>query len=210
VDAGGNAAPHDQVSAIFSDAFTHANGAPDFVGIVPNLTQVDANMVNNIFNLPTAMNGQDQYYLHAFVILDKPAILYDDNPNTGEHVGVYVGQCGCPPTFNSETEVETDTNNRGLGEFARLPAGVVEVVFQVSDLSASSGIRLSVSYDGGLTTTTLSDDQIYRTLPVQDCVPVWFCDDGNIYTLDKSEAIVLDPKFDSLCKTECKQCVEGC
>ena len=209
-DNGGNAAPHGPVTSMFTDAETHVNGAPDLSGVISGFT-TDSNIIQQLdpeSPLLAGNTGTDQFIQKAYVICDGNTTYYDSNGNTGETVGVYVGQCGCPPKLVKEVAVNTGGGTPSfLGEFLTPPAGVICITTQVADLSVFGGFALTQSVNGG-EQTAVPEDSLYASAPQQYCVPVWVCDDGTIWNIDKTEQITLEAT-DSWCKTDCHVCPDS-
>lgn len=186
----GNAAPHDNVSNIFSDWRTHVNGDPDFETIVSTWSQTDSSLVGN-----ADANGQDQMLMYAYVLVTGQMTLYEDNTNSGERVGVYVGECcSYPPELVLETTSDTTGGaGSGLGEFATLGAGLHLLAFQLSDISAFAGLRLRYSTDLGATLQTFDASFSYPVKPkINVPIKAWLCEDGTIFNQDRTGTIEID------------------
>ena len=192
----GNAAPHDNVSNIFVDSAgnpnwrTHINGDADYEEIINTWSVADSSLVGNI-----DANGQDQMLVYAYVLVTEQMTLYEDNANSGERVGVYIGECcSYPPELVLETTTDTTGGTgSGLGEFATLGAGLHLLAFQMSDFSAFGGLRLRFSTDLGETLQTFDASFSYPIKPkINVPIKVWVCEDGTVFNQDRTETIEVD------------------
>jgi hypothetical protein len=208
-DNGGNAAPHGNVSDIFTDALTHVNGAPDVTGVVPSPT-TDSGLLNILDPAGPFLagsTGTDQFTFETWVITDQETVFRDNNPNTGERVGVYVSECGCKPTLVREISQDTGgATPSSLGEFVTVPAGITRLIMQVADLSAFGGFQLQQSTDSGATWSNVNVNNLYTSEPQIECIPVWVCvEDGTISSYpDRAEEITFNEATDHWCDPSCK------
>ena len=205
---GDNAAAHDNVSNIFTDFDTHVNGVADGVGVNPNWNFNDGTVATLTGANQTAT---DQILAYAYIYLEEDALLQETNTNTGEKGSVWIGECCGDNELIYEVTDNTFTPDRGLfGEALSadppisLPAGLHWIGFQLSDLSASGGITLRYSTDGGITYALFPFENTYTVKPPVSTIKGWYCSDGNNYNQDRSE--VLDDTYlckDPRCNSSC-------
>lgn len=137
--ADGNAAPHDNVSNLFTGS-THVNGAPDISQIVADWNDSTTDDPNN---------GSDQFQYTGYIYIPADGTqIQDVNSNTGERLRAFVGKGCCPPVVAKEITVNTPSSARGLGIFATLDEGWHKIIFQGSDLSAYGGVQLQIDDAG--------------------------------------------------------------
>lgn len=179
---GGNAAPHGNVSDIFTvsgNTLTHVNGDPDYTAIInsSNIATSSATFLNAMGLTSNAdTSGADQILLEGYYNFTSPAQITDTNTNTGERGAVYLQQC-CQGTLEKLFERTDDSAGGDAGVYSDLgmPQGLHKIVIPLADLSAWMGHEGSVSYDGG---NTLNPFIPSGAKPVIDCVPVVKCKDS--------------------------------
>lgn len=195
---GGNSAPHDNVSNIFTvsaDGTTleHPNGAPNvtYTAVPGNITTSQNAFLSAVGAASNAeTSGNDQIRVRGYVVLNTPARIKDTNPNTGERGGIWINRC-CAGSLELLFEDTTDSvgGDTGIFDGLLIPAGIHYIEVVTSDLSAWQGFQLSASYDDGATYSQLP---IYNNKPSYDCLPVLRCDDtGTLVRGDVPEVTVV-------------------
>ena len=213
--AGSNAAPHDDVSNIFSvtgGTLTHINGAPDVSYVHPTFDvpgTSSAAFLTAVGAASTAeTNGTDQLKLSGYIILKSPAVLKDTNANTGERGGLWVNQC-CAGELENVFEQTTNTasGNTGVFDGVKLPAGIHYIEAVTSDLSAWQGLQLSVSFDDG---ETFEPFVSYTSKPAYKCIKVMKCQNsGRLVNAEDDSTVTVGP-FDTWCEPKgCADCCGG-
>lgn len=192
-----NAAPHNTTGNIFTDCKTHVNGVAD-----ESLTVTSDWAVLDRDFPATTSNETSQELYYAWIYLPKPAVLQDVNGSTGEWLSAYLGGCGQKPKKVAEAG-PTATDNRALGEFVETPAGVYQIVFQVSDLSVFGGITLQESQDGGATFSTFPMSRTYAQQPEINCDCISVCD--SVLTELDGTPFEFDADTMSWCEIKCPE-----
>lgn len=195
--AGSNAAPHGNVSDIFTvsaDGRTleHVNGPADVTFTLPtgDVRTSNANFVSAVGAASTAeTSGNDQIRVRGYVILETDALLRDTNTNTGERGGIWINRC-CAGDLTLLFEDTTDsvTNDTGVFDGVRIPKGIHYFEAVTSDLSAWQGFELSASYDDGETYSPLA---IYSSKPAYNCVTLLRCNDSGVL-IDRNTGDVVE------------------
>jgi len=201
---GGNSAPHDNVSNIFtSDGTTlqHVNGAPNatWAATYTDIRTSNANFIADAGAVDrNGTNGNDQIRVRGYVILNQPVLLQDTNPNTGERGGIWLNRC-CAGTLDLLTEDTTDsvTGDTGIFDGVRVPAGIHYFEAVTSDLSAWQGFQLSASSDDGATYAPLP---IYDIKPEYECIALLRCQDSNILLNADTGEVVVKGEDDLRCE----------
>lgn len=171
---GGNAAPHGDVAGIFTDEFTHVNGAPDGTQVFGSFTFTDSSVGG------VSGNGQDQVLATAWVYLPEAALLRDVNSNTGERFRVWLDGEAIyqTPTGDDTPLAGVPASAGGNGWPAQAaPCGVHRLTVQMSDTSAFAGMQLQWSFDDGATWANVPAANLFTGLPTTECVPVLRCED---------------------------------
>ena len=193
-----NAGAHGPTGGLFTDCKTHINGAADETVLVTdnwNLNDLDFPATGSDF-----ATSQELYY--AWIYLPKPAVLQDNNGNTGEWLSAFLGGCGQKPKKVAESG-NTATGSVGLGQFAEVPAGLYQIVLQVSDLSVYGGINILESQDGGATFSAFPMSRTYAQQPEINCDCIAVCD-ATITELDGTP-ITFDADTMSWCEIKCPE-----
>ena len=199
---GSNAAPHGDVDNIFTSngrTLEHVNGAPDVTYISPTFAVSGTSSAAFMAAVGAASNaetnGTDQLKFSGYVVNNQPALLRDNNGNTGERGALYINRC-CAGSLEKIAERETDTSGAsGVGVFENvvLPVGIHYIEAATSDLSAWQGLNLQVSYDDGVTWT---DFTTYLTKPRYTCIPTQRCEDTGLIIDSVTGALITVGAFD--------------
>ena len=203
--AGSNAAPHGNVSDIFTvvgGTLEHINGAPDVSYISATFDTSGTSSAAFQSNVGAGSNaetsGTDQLKLSGYIVLQEPAVLRDTNGNTGERGGIAINVC-CAGDLEWAYERTTDTLGGDVGVFdgVRLPAGIHYVEAVTSDLSAWQGLQMSASFDDGATFTPFTS---YLTKPSYTCVPVIRCETTGVLLNATDNSLITVGEFDLWCE----------
>lgn len=198
---GGNAAPHGNVSDIFTisgDSLVHVNGAPSHTAIMNTAniaTSAGSFLTAMGFNATTDTSGQGQLTAEGYYHFKKATTITDSNTNTGERGALYLQQC-CRGALELVFERTTDTVNGDVGIFTDIPvpAGTHKVAMAASDLSSWMGLILSA---GGEPIIPSSKK------PIIDCIPVVKCKDSNTLAHAVTGELVVETEETSWHKVDC-------
>ena len=209
---GSNAAPHDNVSNIFTvsadgSTLEHVNGPPDVSYIETNAFTFDTLSGGFVANVGAAGTGEtsgtDHIRMSGYIVMTKPGKLADSSPSnrTGERGGIWINEC-CAGELTPLEEVTTDTSgggNEGVFNGTQVPAGIHYIEIAVSDLSSWMDLGLSVSYDDGATYEPFIG---YSTKPNYKCISLQRCSNsGKLIDSVTGEEVIPGP-FDQTCKPE--------
>ena len=206
-DEGGNSAPHDSPSNIFSlvnGTYEHPNGAPTASYLSPTFSTstASADFIEGM-GIPdrNASNGTDQLKLSGYVNLPRAGVVSDTNGNTGER-GLFAIQYCCQGDMVTIAERTTDSVAGDTGIFTNvgLPAGIHYVEIMTSDLSAWQGMEFSLSLDGGETNQPFISS---TAKPYYECIPVLKCLDSGLLVNAETGEVVEVEFNDTWCEPEC-------
>ena len=174
-DSEGNAAPHNATSVMFTDWQTHINGTPDEISNITDnwsLSDLDFPLTGVSNASDRDVSSQELYW--AYIYVDQPMLLDDNNGNTGEMIRFYLQDCNKDMVPIAQTEENTGRVNRGLGSFKELCEGYYKIAVQVSDYSVYGGFNLRYSTDGGQTFALFPMSQTF-TAPIQTSEVKLYC-----------------------------------
>lgn len=203
---GSSSAPHGDIDTIFSSdgrTLNHVNGDPD-VSYTSQVFAVSGTSSAQFLSDVGAANnsetsGLDQLKFSGYVVNNQPALLRDNNGNTGERGAIYINRC-CAGTLDKLAERETDTSgSTGVGIFDAvvLPVGIHYIEAVTSDVSAWQGFNLQVSYDDG---RTWSNFETYQNKPRYDCISTQRCEDTGVIINAETGALVQRGPLDMWCE----------
>ena len=183
--AGSNAAPHGNVSDIFTNDGTnlnHVNGAPDVAFQSPVFSVEGTNTASFISAVgatgSSQTTGTDQLKLSGYIVVNSPARLRDGGTRTGERGGLWINKC-CAGELEllEERTVDTAGSETGVFNGTVIPVGIHYIEAVTSDLSSWQNLTLEVSYDDGDTYEPFTS---YLRKPSYECVPVLRCNDTGV------------------------------
>jgi hypothetical protein len=172
-DSEGNATDWKPNSQTFPEWNVHENGAPDEQVLITNnwsLTDSDfpATGTYDPAGGDRDISSQELYY--AYIYVDRPMLLNDNNGNTGEYLTFLREDCNGDmlPVKNHYSS----SGNGGMGDITELPVGIHKIAIQVNDYSAFGGFNLRYSVDGGATYQNFPISQTFAVRPqiLKQCV----------------------------------------
>jgi hypothetical protein len=165
--------PHDLVANIFTGPTDPESGFPT----ESQAQTPDIDLIEPDFN---TAGSADLFEAWAWVTLDQPGFLRDNNGNTGELGEVYIGLCCGTPVIqpganNGSLADDTDGADRTLLDPVAVPAGTHFIYVRSSDFSANQGIDIEYSADG-TSWANLTAAQVQASKPTVECQIIDGCE----------------------------------